>query len=287
MSRESGPAAHDDNDAFRRDAPHRLHPATPYPADPGAANAAADNTRADAADAAGAAPAVLQWGEAAAGRGRGLSEAVVGLGRDRRLVPLAVALGAVAAAASLIAEWQVTAIDGAAFDNDQIGDQRIAARVADVGGWGAGYLVGLALLAGALTLMLGGPPAGRGYARLTALSTGGGLLVMLAAVVADLHGTSKVLGLNALNLEQSQFAVEIGRGVWCGIVGVLAATLAAALAGRRLRAAGGAGDGRAADSATADGGAPPNLTVSPAAPFDPGRAWGPGGFSVPEQREPG
>jgi hypothetical protein len=162
---------------------------------------------------------------------------LTGLAGDRRLVPLAAALGGVALFGSLISEWQVTQIDGAFFGDGDVGNRPLAADLADLGGWGGGYLTGLFLLVAAVVLTLFGPAAGRGYARLTALSVGGVLLAMVAAEVSYLGDTSRIVGqLSATNLDEDQLSVSHGRGVWCAAAGVALMVLSMVLAGRHLEA---------------------------------------------------
>jgi hypothetical protein len=105
--------------------------------------------------------------------------------------------------------------------------------LADLGGWGGGYLAGLLVLVPAVVLTLFGPAAGRRYARLTALSVAGVLLAMVAAIGSYLGDTSRILGqLNAINLDADQVAISVGRAVWCAAAGVALVLLAMVLAGR-------------------------------------------------------
>jgi hypothetical protein len=156
---------------------------------------------------------------------------LAGFAADRRLVPLAAVLGAVALFGSLVSEWQISTVDSSAFwGEEQVGTRRLATRLAELGGWGGGYLTGVFLLVAAVTLTLFGPPAGRRYARLAALSFGGVLLAMLAALASYLGHTSAVLG--EFVGSGQQVTLEHGRGIWCAAVGVALAMLATYLAGR-------------------------------------------------------
>src|SRR5688572_20600170 len=71
-----------------------------------------------------------------------------GLSDDRRLVPVAAALAGVAAFASLISEWQVTAVDrvifGGVVEGEGGGGDKVTipTEIADVGVLGTGYLLG-------------------------------------------------------------------------------------------------------------------------------------------------
>jgi hypothetical protein len=170
----------------------------------------------------------------AAGFGRGLLRGVAG---DRRVVPLAAALGAVAAFASLISEWQVTAVDGTAYGTGDVGEKLIPADLGDLGAFGAGYLAGLFLLVAAVVLTMFGPLGGRRYARLAGLSVGGTLLALLLALTSLLGDQSRIVSrLYPLELDGDQLQVTYGRGLWCALFGVLAALVALYLAARHTPA---------------------------------------------------
>ena len=179
---------------------------------------------------------VVEWGDDERPQRPGRSPRWLSdLAGDRRVVPLTVALGGVALFASLISEWQVTVVDGTVFGAGEVGDRPVAVGVADLGAWGAGYLVGMFLLVAAVVLMLLGPSAGRVYARLVALSTGGALLALLAGLLSELTTNSRALSLGTvLLLEEDQFSLAQGRGGYCAVAGVLAVLLATVLAGRHL-----------------------------------------------------
>jgi len=182
--------------------------------------------------------AVLEFGPAgdddeSPRRGAGAGRFLSGLARDRRLVPIAAALGALALFASLISEWQVTALDATILREADAGNRPFTTTIADLGGWGGGYVVGLLLLAAATVLTLFGPAAGRVYARLIALSAGGVLLAVVVTLWSYLGETSRIVGqIDAITLDDDQMQVSVGRGVWCAGVGVALVTLAAYLAGR-------------------------------------------------------
>ncbi|GID97328.1 hypothetical protein Adi01nite_67400 [Amorphoplanes digitatis] len=155
------------------------------------------------------------------------------LAGDRRVVPLAAALGGVALFGSLVSEWQITNVDGTFWGDGEVGTRPLETTVADLGGWGGGYLTGLLLLVPAVVLTLFGPAAGRRYTRLTALSVGGALLGMLAAVGSYLGDTSRIVGqIGATNLKEEQVTISQGRGIWCAAAGVVLTLLAMYLAGR-------------------------------------------------------
>jgi hypothetical protein len=166
-----------------------------------------------------------------------VSEFARGLAGDRRMVPLAAALGAVALFASLVSEWQVTSIDTTVFNGTESGLRPIPTDLIDLGGWAAAYVTGLFVLVGAAVLVLWGPPGGRRYARLVGLSTGGVLVALLAALEPSLDDVSRTLGyVIRFQVSEGQYQVAGGRGIWCAIVGVLAVTLALYLAGRHAPA---------------------------------------------------
>jgi hypothetical protein len=199
---------------------------------------------------------------------------------DRRLVPLAAILGAVALYASLVSEWQVTLLDTSEIQSSLSGLQPIPTDLVDLGGWAAGYLTGLFLLVGATVLVLFGPPPGRRYARLLGLSAGGVLLGLLAALAPTLNDVSRTLGY-AIRYQVADNHVQqsSGRGIWCAFVGVAAVMVALYLAGRHEPAT-----AAVTETATANGEpvAEPPATVwswrrptpadeedrPPAAPFD-------------------
>jgi hypothetical protein len=162
-----------------------------------------------------------------------LTSVVAGLAADRRSVPLAGAVGAVALFASLISEWQITAIDTTEFGGTASARQPVTAGIGDLGAFGAGYLAGLFALAAATVLVLFGPAAGRTYVRLLGLSTGGVLLGLIAAISADLGDVSRgIERIVTLQMDATDIELTYGRGIWCAVFGVAALTLALYLAGR-------------------------------------------------------
>ena len=161
-----------------------------------------------------------------------------GLAADRRAVPLAAVLGGVALFASLVSEWQVTLFDTTEFQSSVTGMQPIPTDLIDLGGWAAGYLIGLFLLVGATVLVLFGPPPGRRYARPLGLSAGGVLLGLLAALAPTLDDVSRTLGYTIrFQVAADHIQLSAGRGIWCAFAGVAATTLALYLAGRHEPAA--------------------------------------------------
>ncbi len=165
------------------------------------------------------------------------TEVATSLAADRRAVPLAAAVGAVALFASLMSEWQITVMDTTPFGDNRGANRPLPAGIGDLGALGGGYLAGLFVLAGATVLVLFGPPAGRHYARLLGLTTGGVLLAVLAAMAGSLDDTSRAIDtMFTLDLDEDQLQLSYGRGLWCAFFGVAAVLLALHLAGRHLRA---------------------------------------------------
>ena len=207
--------------------------------------------------------AVVEFGPAddqdePARRGAGAGRFLTGLARDRRLVPIAAALGALALFASLVSEWQVTALDATILREADAGNRPFTTTIADLDGWGGGYVVGLLLLVAATVITLFGPAAGRVYARLVALSAGGVLLAVVVTLWSYLGETSRIVGqIDAITLDEDQMQVTVGRGVWCAGVGVVLVTLAAYLAGR----------------GTAPAAAPQEEESGDALPDEPAAAW--------------
>jgi hypothetical protein len=195
------------------------------------------------------------------------------LAADRRAVPLLAILAAVTLFASLISEWQVTAISTALIGDDAPGFRLVPTDVGGLGAWGGGYLAGLFLLTGATVLAMFGPPGGARYARLVGLSSGGVLLALLAALVSILGETSVLSGAFAGLADDDQIRPSYGRGIWCALFGVTAAMLALYLAGRHQPADSpgrfwrrGPGSTAAEDDEPAPA-EPFELTVGPATPF--------------------
>jgi hypothetical protein len=193
---------------------------------------------------------------------------------DRRMVPLLAILAGLALFASLVSEWQVTAISTELIGETTPAFKSVPTDVGGLGAWGGGYLAGLFLLAGAMVLVMFGPPAGARYARLAGLSTGGVLLAMLAALTAILGETSMFNGAFAGLVSADQIRPSYGRGIWCALFGVAAAMLALYLAGRHDRVESPGWSWRREPRANAeedDDERPPaepfELTVGPATPF--------------------
>lgn len=238
-----------------------------------------------AAPAAPAAPETLDLVGEGGRPARSTPPWLAGLRDDRRIVPVAAGLGAVALLASMFSEWQVSTFAQGFFGDDQTGTRALTVGVGELGGWTGGYLTGLVVLAGAVTLLLFGPRAGRAYARLAVLSTAGVLAVLLVVLVGELGGTQFVLP-SYVALPEDGYEIARGRGVWCALAGVLILAFAAwftRVPSERPAAApspGAAPDddcpedwpwrrSRATAGPDAEDDLPPptDLTVGPAAPF--------------------
>jgi hypothetical protein len=212
----------------------------------------------------------------------GVAAAVAG---DRRTVPLLAILAGLALFASLVSEWQVTAISATLLGGEtDTGYRSVPTDVGGLGAWGGGYLAGLFLLVGATVLAMFGPPAGARYARLAGLSTGGVLIAMLAALTSILGDTSMINGVFVGLVGEDQIRPSYGRGIWCALFGVAAAMLALHLAGRHDRLESPGWSWRREPGAAAeqdDDERPPaepfELTVGPATPFT----------SLPDDRDNG
>jgi hypothetical protein len=151
---------------------------------------------------------------------------VRGLRRDRRFPMLVAALGGVAAFGSLISEWQTTTLDGLALGIDDLNAETVLlTSLVDLGGAGAGYLGGLSLLTVAVVLTLFGPEPGRPYARLTGFALCGVLLALVLALVQHLSATS-VLIPQYYTFELEPLELAHGRGLWCALAAVTAASIA-------------------------------------------------------------
>jgi hypothetical protein len=216
-------------------------------------------------------PPVVEFGSERPGRPR---RNLSGFGRellaDRRLVPVAAVLAAVAAFASLISEWQVTTVDAAALGNGELGDKVLPTDLADLGAFGGAYLTGLFLLVAAVVLTISGPPAGRRYARLAGLGVGGAVLGVLLSLTALLGDQSRLFSrLYTLELSADQLKVAYGRGLWCALIAVVLALAALYLAGRASSGPEFPWRRPVADDDDEDDEEPFDLTVTSTTPFSP------------------
>jgi len=229
----------------------------------------------------------LRWG------GSGLSDAArlggtrlgewVAAARDRWLVPVTAGLGSVAIAGSLVADWAVVVYspDLAIIDD---GPFETTVTIADLGAFGAAYLIGLLALTVGVVLVFAGSPEIRQNTRVGTIALGTGLLVVLVAAAAsfDRFATRAVAG------SELEFRLEYGRGLGAAFLGVAGLVLTMHLAGRLALAASRAGEFRGESAGDEDGpvdwpwrrprrtadpdptegySGPADLSVTPAPPF--------------------
>ncbi|BCB80664.1 hypothetical protein Pflav_070740 [Phytohabitans flavus] len=137
-------------------------------------------------------PAVVEFGddEPAAKRPRA-AQVLTAVRRDWRLVPVIAGLSAVAIFASLIGEWQTTTFT----PSDLFGPvpQPTTASLPDLGGYAAGYLIGIFLLVACTSLILFGRPAMRDQLRILGLTAAGISGAVLISMVVWLDENSAAL----------------------------------------------------------------------------------------------
>ncbi|MFV2008275.1 MULTISPECIES: hypothetical protein [unclassified Micromonospora] len=215
---------------------------------------------------------------------------------------LLAAVGVLAAAGSLGGVWLTFEIPGIDVGNG--GPYAAAVRLAELGAFGTGYLLGLLALLVCAALTLFGSHRNRPDTRIAGLTIGAGLVALLVTVM--LNGDELIRSSLQVPAEM-EVLVSRGTAVTAGLVGVGALLLALYLAGRTAAGRsgttgsggadieGGVDHGRGLDGserpATGDpagpapaptdlpwrrprdtapepgGGAPADLTVGPTAPF--------------------
>ncbi|MFY1587796.1 hypothetical protein ACN267_25205 [Micromonospora sp. WMMD734] len=137
------------------------------------------------------------------------------LRRDRRLPPVLALLGAVAGTASAAGEWLVMTVPNGGPEGS--GTIRVPGGVAEVGGFGIAYLVGLLLLGVTVALTLRGRPAVRHDARVAGLAVAGVLVILLTVTAFSLDDS----GQRALFYSpEDGFRVDYGRGLVMAFVTV-------------------------------------------------------------------
>jgi hypothetical protein len=170
---------------------------------------------------------VVEWGEAEPTPVGRAGRSLAGLARDHRLPPVLVGLGAVAAIASLLGEWLVMTLP----DGDPAGEIsiRVPRGVAEIGGFGVSYLVGLLALAGAVALALRGTAGVRQNARVAGLGLAAAVLAALTAAAFSLNDSDE----RALLYSSTDgFRVEYGRGLVSAFVATVLLAAALYLSGR-------------------------------------------------------
>ncbi|MFC0029823.1 hypothetical protein ACFFMM_09840 [Micromonospora chaiyaphumensis] len=172
---------------------------------------------------------LVEWGDAEPGPPGRVGRSLAGLGRDHRLPPVLAGLGAVAAVASLIGEWLVMTVPNDGPDGSTT--VRLPSGVAEVGGFGVAYLVGLLGLAVAVALALRGAAPVRQHARVAGLGLAAALLALLAAAAFSLEE----LGRRAFFFPTEQrLQVEHGRGLVTAFLAVVLLAAALHLSGRAV-----------------------------------------------------
>ncbi|MFI7519488.1 hypothetical protein [Micromonospora globbae] len=167
--------------------------------------------------------AVIEWGEVESGAPE-RRHPLAALGRDGLLPPLLAGLGAVAGVGSLFGEWVVMTLPDSGRDDQPL---EVPAGVAEIGGLGIGYLVGLLALVCTVALALRGTPGVRLNARVAGFALAGSLLAVLAVAAVQLDDPVRR---GILYSPQDGFRIEYGRGL-------VMAFVACALLGAALRLA--------------------------------------------------
>ena len=245
-------------------------------------------------------PAIVEFGadEPVAQRPRA-SQILTAVRKDWRLVPIVAGLSAVAVFASLVGEWQTSTFtpQSIVLPPEQVPPPGTAG-VADMGGYATGYLIGIFLLVGCMSLLLFGRPAMRAQLRVLGLTAAGVCVAVLvaAAVWLDDHSASYELARLFFGPQGPTYDLAYGRGLVMAFLGVAGFAVAFYLAGRLMpaplaqpAAAEAGADTESRQNAVAqvdwpwrrprapqepddlDGDLPPpaDLTVGPTAPFVP------------------
>ncbi|MFC0004227.1 hypothetical protein [Micromonospora siamensis] len=227
--------------------------------------------------------AVVEWGPSGPDAPTRPGLPLAALARDRRVPLILAGLGAVAAVASLVGEWLVMTVPNGGPEGGEM--IRVPGGVAEVGGFGVGYLVGLLGLATTLALALAGTPGARRNARVAGLALAGAVLAVLAAAALSLDDSGER---TLFYSSEDGFRVEYGRGLVMAFLATALLAVALQLAGRSAAGRvgrpdpddGGADEADDAPPSVADHGrwqpvsarpalppAPADLTVEAAAPF--------------------
>lgn len=197
-------------------------------------------------------PAVIEWGDDTFSRRpprrRTALDRLDPLRGDRRVAPLAVAaLGMAAVFGSLVVQWGRITIRSLGPDGGPTAD--ISAAVTDLGGLGAGYVIGVLGVTGLAALAIFGTPLARSNARIAGAATAGGVLVVLIAATVSLDAAVRRTYVPIW--PQIDLQVAYGRGLVLAYLATAAMGLALYLAGRSDGGSPAAGSaaGSAADSA--------------------------------------
>ncbi|MEU3456645.1 hypothetical protein ABZ671_24035 [Micromonospora sp. NPDC006766] len=170
---------------------------------------------------------VVEWGDVEAAPPGRVGHSLAGLTRDRRLPPVLAGLGAVAAVASLVGEWVVVTVPNSGPEGTTT--IRMPSGVAEVGGFGIAYLVGLLGLACAVALALRGTGPVRQNARMAGLGLAAAMLAMLTGTVLSLGPSDQRLFFYA---SEEGFQVDRGRGLVTAFVATVLLAAGLYLSGR-------------------------------------------------------
>ncbi|BCB86006.1 hypothetical protein [Phytohabitans suffuscus] len=183
-------------------------------------------------------PAVMEFGPDQAVRKRPRpSQIFTAVRRDWRLVPVVAVLSAVAVFASLVGEWQTTTFTQPDLFGPGI-TQPVVAGLADLGGFGTGYLIGVFVLVACTGLVLFGRPGVRDQVRILGLCAAGVSGAVLVGTAVWLDGTSATLGATGyfIGPQGPVYELAYGRGLTTAFLGVAGFALALYLAGRLMPA---------------------------------------------------
>ncbi|MBO4159388.1 hypothetical protein [Micromonospora antibiotica] len=213
---------------------------------------------------------VPQWDAPEGPAGRRFGPWPTALRRDHRLPPVLTLLGAVAATASAAGEWLVMTLPNGGPEGS--GTIRVPGGVAEVGGFGIAYLVGLLLLSAAVALTLRGSAAVRHDARVAGLAVTGALLVLLTVTAFSLDDSGQRA---VFYSAEDGFRVDYGRGLVMAFVAVtlVGAALLTVVPQQPAERPDGDGDGDVAERTGFGPGGddrpalPADLTVTPTVPF--------------------
>lgn len=185
-------------------------------------------------------PAVVEFGADEPARRRpSISRILTATRKDWRLVPVVAGLSAVAIFASLVGEWQTTTFTQQSFvlPPDQVPPPGTAG-IADLGGFATGYIVGVFVLVGCMSLVLFGSPAMRAQLRILGLTTAGVSIAVLAGITVWFgdHSASYELSRLFFGPQGPTYDLAYGRGLPMAYVGVAGFAVAFYLAGRLMPA---------------------------------------------------
>ncbi|MFC0532968.1 hypothetical protein [Phytohabitans kaempferiae] len=181
--------------------------------------------------------AVVEFGADEPVRGRPrISQVLTGVRRDWRLVPMVAGLGAVAIFASMVGEWQVTTFTGQDFIGPGQSVQPTTAGIAELGGFGTGYLIGVFVIVGCVALVLFGRPALRDQVRILGLTAAGVLGAVLVSVAVWLDDNSAAFAAADIFVgpQGPPYELAYGRGLTMAFLGVAGLAAALHLAGRLM-----------------------------------------------------